>query len=157
MTPFEERLGGLAVALCERCDKDGCALRAVATSDWFLLDVDRLPASDGGPKCDCLLISRRAPRQALVVELKSGRSDARRAAQQLQACAGRVQVLLDGEPVATFRAVLLAGRINSSAETKILGRARVRFRGKLFPLVLRRCGTTLATLLTAPEAGATRA
>lgn len=157
MTTFDDRLRGLAGAMCERCDKDGCALRDIPKDEWFVLDVDRLAEQGGGRSCDCLLISRRSPRRALIVELKSGRSDARRATEQLQACATRVQALLDGQPVATFRAVLVTGRVNSSAELKVLGRARVKFRGRAFPLTHKRCGSTLAALVPTADAPSSRA
>ncbi len=156
MTTFDDRLHGLVGAMCERCDKDGCALRDVPTDEWFVLDADRLAEPGGSRSCDCLLISRRSPRRALVVELKSGRSDARRATEQLQACATRVQALLDGEPVAAFRAVLLTGRVNSSVELKVLGRARVKFLGRSFPVTHKRCGATLAALLATSGAPSAR-
>ena len=136
-----------ASAVCTACSRDGCTLD-ITGIHLQIIDVDeyaRLTEIEGQIP-DFFVFPIEGPLTAVVVELKSGRLDASKAVEQLQAGADLVQALIEGK-AANLLPVVLFGRGGQAAEFKILWRRRIRFRGHQYAVVGKRCGSKLVDII----------
>jgi hypothetical protein len=82
-----------------------------------------------------------------VVEMKSGGLDVMRAIDQIQSGAKVSERLLPTQPVDKFYPVLLSGGRTKPFDRKALGRNKIRFQGKDYFVILKRCGVQLRKII----------
>lgn len=138
-----------AKASCLKCSKDGCTLdlKGIAPPP-LVLDADahcELVKREG-KKPDYYVFPIADQLVLVVVELKSGRLDASDAIDQIQAGATIWEPIM-ASSLSKFYPLLLCGRGGHANELKVLGRRRVRFLGKDYLVILRRCGSLLTEVL----------
>lgn len=99
-----------------------------------------------GKLCDLLVFWSRDISHicAFALELKGGDPRVEHAARQIQGGADVINQLLGGAD-ADFLPVLVHAGI-TTLQVRALGKIKVSFRGKLFPIKLKRCGMRLADL-----------
>ena len=126
--------------LCESLSRDECGVDPAGLPDQrVIVDADlAFPAHQwSGSRCDFIIIYVEAQKESVVavpLELKSGRADVARLADQLQQGADFAARLAPAN--ATCQPVLIHGKRINRIE---LNRAKVRFRNRLMTIRTARC------------------
>ncbi len=144
------------VAVADACCKRGCTLSFESLSRRpTVIDADRYAALSGRRDaiCDYFVFPVHPKIIAVVVEMKTGPFDARHAVRQLAAGAELAETMTRGREVCTFYPLLLSEAIGHPSKVKVLGRSKITFRGRKYPVTRKRCGVRLLTVIPELAAG----
>ena len=132
----------------KRCREGKCSLKLSGMSRFLLLKGDALRR--GSKMCDCVIFVGAPATGVVLAELKAKTVHAREVGEKLRNSAAAVADIVAECPSfgsrAGFLALTLANRWTRS-ELKVLGRERVTFLGKRYPIHPARCGARLSQLM----------
>ena len=125
------------------CSRGGCRVYLTdVPTDRVIVDADKAFPAHGreGKRCDFILFVDRSdePLLAVPVELKSGRTDALEAIEQLRG--GAEFAACFAPPDADCQPVLFHGKRLHPAELIRLNRAKIAFRGLELTVKMAQCG-----------------
>lgn len=132
------------------CNKKGCKLDLSALSSYAITIIDadeyvRIRRYKG-KICDYFLFFSDTRLNVSTVEMKGGKADVSEAVEQLQAGANECQKLAASYSNVGFYPVLLVQHIDP-IEIKALQSNRVRFQGKKYFIIQRKCGSKFRDIL----------
>lgn len=142
-------------AVADSCSKRGCVFSLDSLNRRpTVIDADRYAALTGhrGEICDYFVFPATPEILAVAVEMKAGGVDARHAVRQLAAGARVTETMTQGRNVASFYPLLLSQAVGHPSEVKLLGKSKVQFRGRNYPVIRKRCGVKLSAVM--PELAA---
>ena len=133
--------------------KAGCRVRMTDVPEpRLIIDLDKpgSPAASNAKCCDYLVFVEDQHGVVWVapLELKRGKLHADQVARQLQSGAKVAENRIAQSAAVTFRPVAVTGSA-SIHERNTLKKNRVKFHGRLEPIRLMKCGTSLAQVLFA--------
>lgn len=137
-------------AVADSCSKRECSLSFESLSHRpTVIDADKYSVltDHRGPICDYFVFPVHPEILVLVVEMKTGGFDARHAVRQLVAGAKVVETMTQGRKVASFWPLLLSEAVGHPSKVKVLGRSKVSFRGRNYPVTRKRCGVKLSVVI----------
>ncbi len=140
----------LAHAVRKRCRESGCELRLDDIPSYILLKGEEI--ADDRKMCDGVIFLERDGLNVVLAELKSKTTHASNIVEKLRngAVAAR-GILTDSEVVPSTvdsRFVVLAKRWSRS-ELKVLTSRRIAIGGRKRPILTKRCGIRLSSILNA--------
>ena len=137
-----------------KCEKDGCGISLEdAPEPHLVIDFDKpgSPLPKDQTRCDYLFLAAQADNGYWVVplELKSGKYDASKVVEQLEAGTREAEKIVSSRIKVSFRPILVSGKGARKAEREEFKRkGKVSFRGgKPKPIKVIRCGGKLAEKL----------
>jgi hypothetical protein len=137
-------------AIKQSCNKR-CKLTLDSLSSYqkTIVDADAYRKLCGikGKLCDYFLFLTGSALTVVVAEMKSGSVDARIAVKQIISGAMESEKLVQLQAVSGFYPILLYGSIKHASELKVLGNAKIRFQGKDYSIIRKRCGAKLRDIM----------
>jgi len=138
-------------AIKTSCNKEGCKLKLDSLSSYHItiIDADKYAAvcDYKGRLCDYFLFLTDEGLIVVVVEMKSGRVDARIAVEQISNGAEESEELVRSQRVSNFYPILLSGRRKHSSEVKVLRNRKVKFQGEDYGIIMDKCGARLRDII----------
>jgi hypothetical protein len=128
----------------KRCRRGNCHLDLEGSKHPVTtLDCDAEPLSVAGPRCDFLIFLCEPPETVVAVEMKGQTWEPKDVRNQLEGGAALAAKLAGSNRVSYFVALLLHQGVRHASQLKALSAYRVRFQGRNFPILQRRCGVSL--------------
>jgi len=151
---FQSRLRvKFAKCICTSCKEEGCELRlgSLSKHGLIIIDADKYRECHGFKErlCDYILFYLKGSSSVAVVELKGGLVKAEEARQQIKNGSKVAAQITESHKVSNFLPILLHGRGVTRLETKTLKskKAKVRFQGKDYMIIIERCGSQLSEII----------
>ena len=137
--------------LVNSCRKEGCTLKigSLGSKDRFIIDGDKYIEhhKHTGGFCDYVVFHLSANVAVGVVEMKSGRVGASDAVAQIRNGTAFTENLVKSIGQVKYYPVLLHGRGIHSIDLRNLRTQKVRFQGRNYSVIVKRCGVDFKDIL----------